>query len=306
VPLDLNEVIYNTATMLRRLIDEDVALELRPGPDLGLVRADRGQIEQVILNLVVNAGDAMPSGGSVKVVTRNVSREGIGREDQGEESAGPWVAVEVSDTGVGMSPEVKDRVFEPFFTTKEVGHGTGLGLATVFGIVAQSGGDITVESEIDEGTTFTVYLPCVEQDQEARDSETDVPGGDEVVLVVEDEAEVRRMTCNMLRGLGYDVLAASDGKSAIKMIEKTGNAVDLVLSDVVMPRMGGPECAEHLRSLRPELPIVYMSGHAERSLLRHGAFDIDTKLIQKPFTLKELSTTVRKALDERNLSPRDG
>ena len=249
--LSLNDMVTNVGRMLRRTVGEDIALEIVLDPKLGVVRADPGQIEQVLLNLVVNARDAMPRGGTLLIETKNVSAEAV--KDYAESDAVPYVAIVVTDTGTGMEAEVKDRVFEPFFTTKEQGKGTGLGLSTVYGSVKQSGGFVVVESEVGKGSSFSIYLPRV-RDVSKQQTEVEVesgPVGTATVLLVEDEEALRRLSSRVLTRAGYSVLTASCGADAMMVAEQYEGTIDLLLTDVVMPGMSGRELAELLVPRRP-------------------------------------------------------
>jgi two-component system, cell cycle sensor histidine kinase and response regulator CckA len=299
--LDLNAAVHASWQMLRRLIGENVDFSVVYGANLGLVLADPGQIDQVVLNLVVNARDAMPRGGKLVVETGNAELdERYAREHAGAR-AGSYVQLKVTDTGIGMSPEIQARIFEPFFTTKEVGRGTGLGLSTVYGIIQQSGGDIEVSSVAGAGTTFTVYLPRASTEEEiAGPSSVDVssvPRGTETILLVEDEAPVRNLARQILTGLGYKVLVARDGLEAIEVQAGHDGPVHLLISDVVMPRLGGGELARRLRQRLPALPIVFFSGYAADASLDSIFPQGGPTLISKPFTVEQLGRTAREALD---------
>jgi PAS domain S-box-containing protein len=299
--LDLNAAVHASWQMLRRLIGENVDFSVVYGANLGLVLADPGQIDQVVLNLVVNARDAMPRGGKLVVETGNTELdERYAREHAGAH-AGSYVQLKVTDTGLGMSPEIQARIFEPFFTTKEVGRGTGLGLSTVYGIIQQSGGHIEVSSVPGAGTTFTVYLPRASAEEEiAGPSSVDVssvPRGTETILLVEDEAPVRNLARQILTGLGYKVLVARDGLEAIEVQADHDGPVHLLISDVVMPRLGGGELARRLRQRLPALPIVFFSGYAADASLDTIFPQGGPTLISKPFTVEQLGRTAREALD---------
>ena len=305
--LDVNAAVHASWQMLRRLIGENVDFSVVYGADLGPVLADPGQIDQVVLNLVVNARDAMPRGGKLVVETGNaVLDERYAREHAGSR-AGSFVRLKVTDTGVGMSPEVQARIFEPFFTTKDVGRGTGLGLSTVYGIVRQSGGHIEVSSAPGAGTSFTVYLPRASAAEAAAGSGSDpvdvssVPRGTETILLVEDEAPVRNLARQLLTGLGYEVLVARDGVEAIEVQAGHDGPIHLLISDVVMPRLSGGELARQLLQRLPTLSIVFFSGYAADASLEaifpHGG----PTLIPKPFTEEQLARTAREALDRRRM-----
>jgi len=298
--LDLNTVITDMKKILQRVIGEDVKLTTRLEQDLGLVRADPGQIEQVIMNLAVNARDAMPRGGSLTIETGGLVLEEEAASGHPALSPGAYVTVTVSDTGFGMDAETQSHIFEPFFTTKEVDQGTGLGLATVYGIVKQSGGDIFVTSALGRGTTFRIYLPWVEATVEAFKeelAESNPLRGHETVLLVEDEEMVRDLTAEILKKNGYNVLVASNPGEALLLAEKHPEPIHLLLSDVVMPLMNGPELAERIGRLRPAVKVLLMSGYAADTLARHGILESDGSFINKPFSQEELTQKVRGVLD---------
>ncbi len=298
--LNVNAAIADTERMLRRLIGEDVRLTTAPSSGALLVKVDPGQLEQVVVNLAVNARDAMPRGGRLTLSTGLLESAGAdGLHPQAK--AGRWVWLRAADTGCGMEPEVLARVFEPFFTTKDVGKGTGLGLSTVYGIVQQSGGWIEVESEPGQGAAFTVFLPEVaEPESVAPPREARPHGGVEVVLVVEDEAAVRALVCTTLRGQGYVVLEASNGGEALELVVRHEGRIDLLLTDVVMPDLRGPELRERLLLHRPGLPTVFMSGYSENAEVPEVGEGIG--FVQKPFTPEGLARALREVLDWRPVS----
>jgi len=307
--LDLNDVLSGVDKMLRRLIGEDVEFTVVPGESLGRVRADPGSIEQVILNLCVNARDAMPIGGKLTMQTANVELdEGYAKEHIGAKP-GPHVMLSVTDTGTGIDKPTLARMFEPFFTTKEKGKGTGLGLSTVFGIVEQSGGTVWVYSELGMGTTFKVYLPRVVDDIEEvrpRASPTSLRGS-ETILLVEDENQVRDVARGILRRHGYTVIEARDAEEALLLSEQHQGPIHLLLSDVVMPNMSGPELAKLLVQVRPEMKVLCMSGYTDDAAVRHGVIDAEFDYLQKPITVETLTTKVRSALEKaRTTSTRSG
>jgi two-component system, cell cycle sensor histidine kinase and response regulator CckA len=298
--IDLNATVAELEKILGRVLGEDVELVIEPGRALAPVRADRGQVEQVLVNLAVNARDAMPTGGVLRIETRTVvlAPENTLRHPQ-PVPPGRYVRVSVADTGTGMPPEVVARIFEPFFTTKEVGRGTGLGLSTVYGIVKQSGGYVWAESEPGKGTTFRIYLPAVDAAAEpaaAPEREEPAAPGAETVLVVEDDEAVRELAARVLRGRGYRVLQAADGAEALAVLAG-GRKVDLVLSDVVMPRMSGPELARVAAAGGTLPPVLFMSGYPDHMLVRHSAVGAEIHLIEKPFTPEQLARRIRALLD---------
>jgi PAS domain S-box-containing protein len=299
--LNLNTVITETERMLRRVIGEDIELATRLQPSLGPVRADPGQLEQVLLNLAINARDAMPQGGRLTVETRDVDLDEAYAVEHAGAIPGRYAVLAVSDTGVGMTPEVRARVFEPFFTTKGPGKGTGLGLATVHGIVSQSGGRVEVYSEIGHGTTFKVYLPRFGESPSAnrrlQSRLTATPRGNETILLAEDEESVRALSRYVLRDCGYAVLEAADGEEALKLCAGERGEIHLLVSDVVMPGMGGRQLAERLRALRPDIRVLYLSGYADDAVIRHGVLEAEVNFLQKPFSVSALARKVREVLD---------
>ncbi len=296
--LSLNLVVRDMERMVRRLIGEDIALQTLTPEGLGHVEADPGQLEQVILNLALNARDAMPNGGTLSIETANVELDEAYASRHKGAKPGQYVMLAVSDTGVGMDAETRRRVFEPFFTTKE--KGTGLGLATVYGIVKQSGGNVWVYSELQCGTTFKVYLPRVDEAAAAAATVAagDLQGGSETILVVEDEEALREVVRELFEGLGYTVITASSGPDALAAVADHEGPIDLVLTDVVMPGMSGRDLAAHLKRLRPDAKIVFMSGYTNDTVLRHGVMVDGEAFIQKPFTPETLARTVRQVLSQ--------
>jgi CheY-like chemotaxis protein len=286
--------------MLRRLIGENIELSVTYGAAIGTVLADPSQIDQVILNLALNARDAMPRGGRLTLETSEVELPGqAGRDDPGVRP-GAYARLRVTDTGVGMSDEVQSHIFEPFFTTKPPGKGTGLGLSTVYGIIRQSGGQIIVSSRESVGTSFDVYLPCT--DQVVTTSSAPPLGlpkarGRERILLAEDETQVRRLTREILTSLGYEVVVACDGVEALELLTQHGAPVHLLISDVVMPRMSGGELAQRLRERLPELPILFVSGYTADANLSLHLPPGELTLLQKPFSAGELARKVREVLD---------
>ena len=300
--LNLNGVVADSEKILRRVIGEDIDLLTELDPALGRVKADAGQIEQVIMNLAVNSRDAMPEGGKLTIETTNVDLdEDYCRRHVAIEPA-PYVMLSVSYDGCGMDEETRSRVFEPFFTTKERDKGTGLGLATVYGIVKQSGGFIWVYSEPGQGATFKVYLPRVEESAERVEpprAPREAFVGSETILLVEDEEAVRTLTRRVLQKCGYTVLAARNGGEALLLCEQHERPIHLMLTDVVMPQMSGRELAERLAPLRPEMKVLYMSGYTDNSIVHHGVLDAGASFLQKPFARDGLARKVREVLDAR-------
>jgi PAS domain S-box-containing protein len=298
--LDLNKVIADTMEMLRRVIGEDVELVIRQGHKLAKVLADPDQIAQVLVNLAVNARDAMPGGGRLTMETGNVDLREAETRDLPGAAPGPYVMLAVSDTGVGMSKEVMEHMFEPFFTTREQGKGTGLGLSTVYGIVKQSGGDVRAQSEPGHGSTFRVYLPCARVGSgkpAARSSKARLAKGRGAILVVEDELAVRQVVAASLRASGYKVLEARSGEEAMRRLRRHEGPLRLVLTDLVMPGMDGRKVADSVRTLHPEVKVVFMSGYTSDALLRHGLSRMKGSFLRKPFTLEALTQKVREVLE---------
>ncbi|MBK9066388.1 MAG: response regulator [Gemmatimonadetes bacterium] len=296
--LDLNQLVFGVETMLRRLIGEHITLGTTAAADLWRVRADPGQLEQVIVNLCVNARDAMPTGGSLVVETANVHFPGAAHGAEAIMPAGPYVLLTVTDTGTGMEPQTLGHIFEPFFTTKEPGRGTGLGLATVYGIVKQSGGFIFVETERGRGSRFRIYLPRVEGVVEGPEATAEpAPArATGTILLVEDEEAVRRLARRVLEEVGYRVLEAADGAEALRLADRWDDAIDLVVTDVIMPGMSGQELSARLRQQRPWLKILYVSGYTDDAILQHGTLLPNTSFLQKPFTPAGLAQRVRETL----------
>jgi len=299
--VDVHEVVSGIEKMLRRLIGEDVELLTDLAADPSWVKVDPGQLEQVVMNLAMNARDAMPRGGRLTIRTRNVDpKEPVDLEETAGRQLRPKVAISISDTGTGIPPEVKTHLFEPFFTTKGVGKGTGLGLATVFGIVKQSGGDITVESEPGKGATFTVILPSQPGPRRRGGSGASlraVPRGTETVLVVEDEDAVRRIVKIALESAGYRVIEARNGPEALEAARTHSGEIQLVVTDVVMPKMSGRELVERIVKDHPGVRILYMSGYTDDAVVRHGIVESGVAFLQKPFTPLALARKVREVLD---------
>ncbi|HJQ31476.1 MAG TPA: response regulator [Pyrinomonadaceae bacterium] len=299
--IDLNEVVRETEKMLRCLIGEDIELRASLGPWLGSVKADPGQMEQVLMNLAVNARDAMPRGGKLTISTENVYLDEEYAAHHVTVAPGRYVILAVSDTGTGMDEQTKARIFEPFFTTKVAGKGTGLGLSTVYGIVKQSGGYVWVYSEVGRGTTFKIYLPRVDEGaqgyrQSPAPAQAQELRGTEAVLLAEDDELVRNMTRIILSDHGYKVQAAANGAAALSIFERTEGPIHLLLTDVVMPGISGRELADRLTRLRPEMKVLFMSGYTEDAIVHHGVLDEGVNFIQKPFTPDDLARKVREVL----------
>jgi two-component system, cell cycle sensor histidine kinase and response regulator CckA len=302
--IDLNVVVENMDRLLQRVIGEDIDLQTRLHPGLGHTRADPGQIEQVLLNLAVNARDAMADGGQLSIQTSNCTLDGMYADQHAEVTPGPYVQIAVTDTGHGIPPEVLARIFEPFFTTKEQGKGTGLGLATVYGIVKQSGGHLSVYSEVGIGTTFRIYLPQVDEQATLEAPATSVQleraaaGG--TILLVEDELGVRALARVVLDTAGYSVLEAATPEEALQIVERLSRPVDLMITDVVMPGMNGPALAALVRERWPGTRVIFMSGYPGDPLRRQGAIAADAPYLEKPFTPKALRTKVSEVLEPQS------
>jgi CheY-like chemotaxis protein/two-component sensor histidine kinase len=299
--LDLNTLLRDMDKMLRRIIGEDIELLTLLSDDLGSVKTDQGQIEQVVINLAVNAKDAMPSGGKLTIETTNVELDETYARRHLVGKAGRYMVLSVSDTGVGMTPEISERVFEPFFTTKEKGKGTGLGLSTVYGIVKQSGGNIWVYSEPGKGTTFRIYLPRVDEPLEEYKEKVvkeELTCGSETIIVVEDEEVVRKLVVQILKRQGYKVLEGGRPSEALHICNKYDSPINLLVTDVVMPEMSGRELAEHLKSIRPGVKVLYISGYTENAIVHHGVLEKGVNYIQKPFMMDVLTQKVREVLDK--------
>jgi CheY-like chemotaxis protein len=290
--------------MLDRLIGKSIALRVVPAPQLWPVKADPGQVEQLIMNLAVNARDAMPQGGQLLIETKNAEIGGAHFRLRDGARPGRYVALVVSDTGVGMDRETQAHMFEPFFTTKEPGKGTGFGLAIVYGVVKQIGGWTYVDSKPGLGTTFEIYLPRAEEAKApaavARILDlTTVPKGTETILLVEDEAGIRELGSDFLQGQGYMVLTAMDGNEALRIAEGHEDLIHLLVTDIVMPNVGGKELAQRLRQVRPQIKVLFMSGYPEHPALATGDVGAPTTVLQKPFSLDALAHKVRSLLDQQ-------
>jgi PAS domain S-box-containing protein len=299
--LDLKVLMADAGTLLRRLIGEDIQLVTLSDAALWPIMGDAGQVEQALMNLVVNARDAMPRGGKLTIETRNIHVEGRNARSPADVAPGPYVMVAVSDTGTGMTPEVRRRLYEPYFTTKEPGKGTGLGLATVCGIIKQAGGAIDYETELGQGTTFKLYFPRTEEGRNSGAKSNaglaPVPYGKETILLVEDEEDVRVLIRQILHECGYHVLDAPQGDEAVRRAGQYGGRIDLLVTDVVMPQLGGRGVAERLQQLHPELKVLYLSGYTDDAVVRHGVLEKNMPFLQKPFSPAALAQRVREVLD---------
>ncbi|NQU10302.1 response regulator, partial [bacterium] len=308
---ELNSVVAGMGSMLERLIGENVHLNVCTGRSLERVKADPSQIEQVLMNLALNARDAMPGGGQLTIQSTQVTLDESYARGHAGVVPGEYVMLAVSDTGTGMTDDVKALAFEPFFTTKPAGKGTGLGLATCYGIVKQSGGHISVYSEPGLGTTFKVYLPRSEESVTyvaKIEMPLKVSGGGETLLVVEDEPAVRGLTCLVLKDLGYQVIEAADGEEALRLLQaQPEKQIDLLLTDVVMPQVGGKELARQFRQLRPGAGVLFCSGYTEDAILNHGMLEEGTFFLEKPYTTVSLARKVREALSTatKDSAPQD-
>ena len=296
--INVNAVVEQTEKMLRRLIGEDIDLAFGLAADVGNIRADPGHVEQAIMNLAVNARDAMPLGGRLTVETANAELDETYARTHMGVTPGEFVMIAVSDTGHGMDAETKRHIFEPFFTTKEKGKGTGLGLATVYGMVKQAGGDIWVYSEPHRGTTFKLYFPRVKESvTDTEHANSDSPHGNrETILVVEDERAVRDLTVRMLQRLGYSVLIAASGDEAIRISASHTERIPLLLTDVVMPQMSGRQLADILATTRPDMKVIYLSGYTENTVLHHGVLDAGIEFLPKPFSREVLAKKIKDVL----------
>ena len=299
VPINLNFLISELEKMLRRLIGEHIEMRTNLSSDLGIIMADTGQIEQVILNLSVNARDAMPDGGCLTIETSNVKFDDVYAHQHVETQPGSYVMLAISDTGCGMSEEIKSKIFEPFFTTKEAGRGTGLGLSTVHGIVKQSGGHIWVYSEAGHGTTFKIYFPLMEgqKERQAVAPKKRRLQGTETLLLVEDNENLRTLAENVLRQNGYHVLSAVDGVHALERSDQYEGRIDMLITDVIMPRMGGKELSNKLSLKRPHIQVLFMSGYTDNTIVQNGILDEKTAYLQKPCSPETLMTKIREILE---------
>jgi nitrogen-specific signal transduction histidine kinase/ActR/RegA family two-component response regulator len=299
--VNLNAIIVDVDKMLRRLISENVEIVTRPAPKLGAIKADPGQIEQVLLNLVINARDAMPTGGTLTLETANIELGQAYADEHAGVRPGPHVMLAVSDTGVGMDAETQAHIFEPFFTTKETGKGSGLGLATVYGVVQQSGGHISVYSEPGRGSTFKVYLPRagdVIEPQAVSPVQQPAMRGKETILVAEDDEQVRDLAVAILKACGYMVLELEHANDAERVCEHHGGEIDLLLTDVVMREVSGPELARRVQKVLPEIKVLFMSGYTDSAIVHQGVLDPGIAFLPKPFTPSTLAGRVRQVLDK--------
>lgn len=300
--LNINELIISIKIMLRQLISEDIELVILPAPELGQVKIDPGQFEQVIVNLILNARAAMPMGGKLTIETTNIILDQEYASQHVEVDPGDYVMMAICDTGSGMAEEVQQHIFEPFFTTKDVGQGTGLGLATCFGIVKQNSGHIAVYSEPEQGTTFKVYLPRLEETpvKLSQSNQSDyLPTGDETIFIVEDEITVREMAARILHQQGYTILRAANGEEALELItEQAKPTIHLLITDVIMPRMGGGILADKLKNIYPTIKVLYISGYTDNAIVHHGVLEPGVNFLPKPFTPNALARKVRGVLDQ--------
>ena len=298
--VDVNAVVSDTSKLLRRLIGEDITLDTALEAPEAAVRADPTQLNQILMNLALNARDAMPTGGTLRIETGNVDIDSTFTGMHLGVKPGPYVMLRVIDSGIGMPPSVLARIFEPFYTTKGVGKGTGLGLSMVFGIVQQSGGGIHVQSEVGQGSTIGIFLPAVAMPDSAprRERSSSTPGGTETILLVEDDSGVRAFALRALQALGYDVLTAHDGADAMQVVASTEKHIALLVTDVVMPNMSGPALVAALRERLPHVAALYMSGYTDDAVLRHGLMQAEVDFMEKPFTATALAGKVRSMLDQ--------
>jgi PAS domain S-box-containing protein len=299
--LNINNELQEIYKMLRRLLSEDIEIETFYSEDIWPLKVDRSQLEQVIMNLAVNARDAMPQGGKLTIETANIILDDVYTKKHYEIKPGNYVMLAITDNGHGMTEEVLEHIFEPFFTTKEMSKGTGLGLATVYGIIKQNGGEINVYSEPEKGTTFKIYFPRAEGDNSKNDSspapQSPSPRGTETILLVEDDELVRKLSFDVLTNQGYTVLEAQDGREALDMYKGYQGHIDLLLTDVVMPKMNGTELAEKIRKICPDIPVLFMSGYTENAIVHNGILKSGVNFVHKPVTPQILSVTIRKLLD---------
>ena len=298
----MNHVVREVSKMLHRLIGENIKLHLRTANSLWPVKVDQSQMEQAILNLALNARDAMPTGGNLTIETRNAEIDAENASGNGSVRPGKYVVLEIRDTGIGMDAETQGHIFEPFFSTKELGKGTGLGLASVYGMVKQSGGWISFNSKLGHGTAFVIYLPVASGDPQSAVKADGNPAalrtqGSETILVVEDEDQIREMVCQYLQQNGYTVLHAKDGQDALEIAQRYRGSIHLLLTDVVMPQVGGHELAQTLRQLRPRCKVLFTSGYPEHSTLTDRGPGQNAETLQKPYALNSLVKRIRELLD---------
>ncbi|MBW2711866.1 MAG: response regulator, partial [Deltaproteobacteria bacterium] len=298
--LNLNEIISDIKKMLVRMIEEHIELKMNYAPDLQSVNIDPTQIEQVVFNLAANARDAMPSGGTLTIETENLElNEKHFQRPLIDKEPGPYIKLSIRDNGVGMDEETQTHIFEPFFTTKEIGKGTGLGMSTVYGIVKQNGGFIQVDSEKGRGTTFEIYLPAVEGSTEPKTMPShEVSPGSESVLVVEDDHSLRKLVCNILEKYGYQVQEAPNGEEALKVIAENEKPIHLLVTDVIMPGMGGRMLAERLQSQQPDIKVLFMSGYMDQTISHQDLSAAELNFIEKPFSPQKLANKIREILDQ--------
>jgi len=298
--LNVNDTVTEIDKMLRRIIGEDINLQTSLAPELWAIKIDPSQIEQIIVNLGVNARDAMPTGGQLAIVTTNVELPDRDPLDPLGLSAGQYVILSISDTGIGMSEDVKEHIFEPFFTTKEQGKGTGLGLATVYGIIKQNGGNIKVHSKEGHGTTFEILMPRVikmADDESKKERVKAMSIGTETILLVEDSPAVKELVTLSLSAQGYDVISADNGAEALGLFRNYKGEIDLLLTDVVMPQMGGKELADQITTLKPDIKVIFTSGYGDDAISQYGVLDPNITFLQKPFSPAALVSKVREVLD---------
>jgi CheY-like chemotaxis protein len=302
--LDLNKLLAGIKKMLVRLIGENIEILVIPEPGLWQVEIDPGQMEQVVMNLVVNARDAMPDGGKLTIQTANtyLDEDYFSEQNILEDQPGSYVMVAVSDTGSGMDKVTQEHIFEPFYSTKEKGKGTGLGLSTVYGIIKQNNGFIWVYSEPGQGSVFKVYFPRIKADADSEKIEQqpeDVIGGSETVLLVEDDDGLRKLLQGILNKKGYKVLEAENGEDALRISRTHDGSIDLILTDVVMPKMSGKKVVERLQRLYPHVKVIYMSGYTDDAIVHHGVLEPGINFIEKPFTTEKLARKIREVLDDK-------
>ena len=299
--VDLNSIILKMEPMIKRMIKENIELEIKLEENLDLIKTDPTQMEQIIMNLASNANDAMPEGGKLTIQTNNIFLDKEFTHKKLGATEGSFVRLMVSDTGVGLDEDVKDNIFDPFFTTKDIGKGTGLGLATVYGIIKQSNGNIWVNSEQGDGTVFDIFLPRSDEAKLAGEEQqynTKTRKGTETILVVEDEKDILEFITQFLKSQGYNILEASNGKEALKIFNSYNNPIHLLLTDVIMPGLNGPQLTQKLLPNHPDLKVLFMSGYADNIIAQMGVLDIDKEFIKKPFLPRELLNKITEVLDD--------